>query len=236
MSTETQGQLGRLQKRSISLSSQLTTDSTVSDFIAYKARIVASNVEYCATYKRGLHDMVEANQLTPEELRAELVLVQRNETPIQAEASALKRQKRAIEADMEEVKDHRPNQDEAYASLLSSYVMKSSCHQRRSKFDQSAFKAAVIKYYDGADISKWREDDGVPVRDEYNMKVKNLDRRLWCPLTGWHPEERVKAAHLVPKSLQGPELSNLFGVGEAILSEPRNGEFSSPPVQLIERV
>lgn len=33
----------------------------------------------------------------------------------------------------------------------------------------------------------------------------------------------MKAAHLVPKSLQSDELSYLFGVGEIDLNDPRNG-------------
>lgn len=33
----------------------------------------------------------------------------------------------------------------------------------------------------------------------------------------------MKAAHIVPKSLQSEELSYLFGAGEVELSDPRNG-------------
>jgi hypothetical protein len=40
----------------------------------------------------------------------------------------------------------------------------------------------------------------------------------------WWDSKSVKAAHLVLKSLLGDELSYLFGVGEVILSNPRNGK------------
>ena len=49
----------------------------------------------------------------------------------------------------------------------------------------------------------------------------------YCHLLGsWLPEKFVKATYLVPKSLKSKEQSSFFGVGEAVLSDSRNGEQS----------
>jgi hypothetical protein len=45
----------------------------------------------------------------------------------------------------------------------------------------------------------------------------------YCHLCGWLPKNMIKAAHLVPKSLVGGELSYLFGEGEVVLMNLRNG-------------
>ncbi|KAJ5113262.1 hypothetical protein N7456_001796 [Penicillium angulare] len=45
----------------------------------------------------------------------------------------------------------------------------------------------------------------------------------YCHLTGFWDKGLVKAAHLVAKSLSTDEISDLFGVEQIVLSDPRNG-------------
>ncbi|KAM5445498.1 hypothetical protein MaudCBS49596_007482 [Microsporum audouinii] len=53
---------------------------------------------------------------------------------------------------------------------------------------------------------------------------KDLAEEDLVHLTGaWYTAKYVRAAHLGPKSLGGDELKHLFGVGEVVLEDPRNG-------------
>ena len=79
--------------------------------------------------------------------------------------------------------------------------MSATAKKRKRPFNQSQFRKEVDKYYGAAEI-----DGG------------------YCPLTGRWPSRDVNAAHLVPKSMASDELCDLFGVGELVLSNPRNGK------------
>ena len=77
--------------------------------------------------------------------------------------------------------------------------MSASAKQKRHNFNQGAFRKGVFEFY-----STTRDVDGT--KFEY------------CHLCGWLPEKMVN-----PKSLVGDELSYLFGEGEVVLMNPRNG-------------
>lgn len=51
------------------------------------------------------------------------------------------------------------------------------------------------------------------------------DEETWCHILGYGTARvlAVKAAHIVPKSLESAELSYLFGVGEMPTMVPQNG-------------
>jgi hypothetical protein len=89
--------------------------------------------------------------------------------------------------------------ERAYTDSIVPRVMGASAKQRKNHFRQDKFKSDLLKYY-GA------------------VKGIGSGKAAWCHLTGWWDSKFVKAAHLVPKSLSGDELSYLFGVGEVILS------------------
>ena len=64
----------------------------------------------------------------------------------------------------------------------------------------------------------------VELRYESVTKLDNSSR-CWCHVLGWFPPSEVEATHIVPKALDSPELSYLFGAaGEDTLSDPRNGK------------
>lgn len=122
-----------------------------------------------------------------------------------------------IEEDMEdEIKNLKREQGQdqgpdvsflemAYNDTLLTRVFWASAKQRNSKFDQKAFRNYVMDYY-GANYA-----DGA-----------------YCHLTGWHSTKVVKTAYLVSQGLDGDEVSYLFGVGELVLSDPRNGKKHLP--------
>ena len=79
--------------------------------------------------------------------------------------------------------------------------MAAAANQTKDKFDRSEFKERGVKYYDARAVNF-----------------------TYCSVTGWHDSSLVKAAHLVPKSLAGNEVADLFGSPETpVRTDPRNG-------------
>ena len=123
----------------------------------------------------------------------------------------LKRQKKAISDDIDEVMPQYSTIESAYCSILTTKIMSASGKQRKGRrFNQSEYSKAVLSFY-GA---------------ERRRSSGTIEK--YCHLTGWQNAALVKCAHLVPKSLESDELAYLFGVRETVLSEPRNGMFTSP--------
>lgn len=53
-----------------------------------------------------------------------------------------------------------------------------------------------------------------------------MPRKLaFCHVLGWLPSKEVRAAHLVPKSLDEISVAHLFGAGAVTIDDPRNSEF-----------
>lgn len=94
--------------------------------------------------------------------------------------------------------------ERAYRDTIITRVMKAEAKQEGKRFDQSAFKKEVNSYY--SVVSPY--DGGL----------------ILCHVLGMFIGKRcVKAAHLVPKSLDPEELAHLFGDEDAVISLPQNG-------------
>ncbi|KAL9106771.1 MAG: hypothetical protein Q9187_008520 [Circinaria calcarea] len=119
----------------------------------------------------------------------------------------LKRQKKIVKEDLEDEKPSHSKPEDAYACVIASKGMAPFGKQKKYKSNQSWFKSNAVQYYNASKVVDADEDP---------------QTLLYCHLSGWHPEKYVTAAHIVPKSLQSEESSYLFGVGEAVLSDPRN--------------
>ncbi|RMJ23805.1 hypothetical protein PHISP_05326 [Aspergillus sp. HF37] len=198
--------------------SNLSMNSKVSDFLEQKIRLHRASIDYIRDYSDGLRHAMSSNQLRKEDYEREMMDIDRQIEPVVEELKVLNGQRRTLELDLAEsyedsgkkLKRQRVSpepsvefMEQAYASTVVSRVMAAS-KQKSRRFDQSQFRKDVIKYLN-ADADP--EGSG----------------RVWCHLSGWLPKQRVKAAHLVPKCLRGDELTFLFGVGEVVLSDPRNG-------------
>jgi len=123
----------------------------------------------------------------------------------QEELIVHKRQKKVLADDMEEQLPRYNSMETAYANVLVNKVMSANGKQKKSKFERSKFRAAVDKHYDSQ-----MAENGVSLG--------------WCHALGrWFSHSSVKAAHLAARSLDGHDLSYLFGVGEAVLMDPANG-------------
>ncbi|OJJ50661.1 hypothetical protein ASPZODRAFT_162606 [Penicilliopsis zonata CBS 506.65] len=207
--------LNRHQQRAVSAASDLSRmsiDSATSDFFDAKVKAWESEVDYIRCIRDGLDEAKTAKLLSDSEFQKELEPFLEPFRTASSNLKVLKRQRQLLLEDLEEqveVKKHRshePGQDffeRAYAETIVPRVMAARAKQKHQPFDQSAFKKSVYSYYGIEELE---------------------DHSAWCHvLGGWYPCRSVKAAHLVPKSLTKEEVSHLFGAGEVVLSDPRNG-------------
>ncbi len=209
MASARQSTLSTIKQRAISYSSQISVAFNVSEFLESKILGLESTIEYVDSYKAGLVELYEGNKIEKRAYDEEIKEVDRQVREVEEQGVALKRQKKIIQEDLQEERPKYETMEQAYASVITAKVMAAS-RQKNSNFNQTAFKESVYAYYDAA------------IPPEKNPEIQ---RKVWCPISGWNPEDTMKAAHLVPKSLESTELSHLFGVGEAVLYDPRNGGF-----------
>jgi len=198
-----------LTKRSVSAMSQISIASSTNDFIDAKIESISADLAVNGKFKDYFKDGRKRNVFTDEEYDDAMRDLESEVTQQERELISLKRQKKTISDDIDEVLPQYSTVEAAYSSVLMAKIMSASSKQRKGKrFDQSAYSKAVLSFYGAVRHT----DDG------------SVEK--YCHLTGWLAEKQVKCAHLVPKSLESDELAYLFGVRETVLSEPRNGMFT----------
>lgn len=189
---------------------QLSTTSSTNDFINAKIESISADLAVDGKFKDYFESAKRRKVLTDEEYNDAVKELESEVNQKERELITLRRQKKIISDDLDEVLPQYSTIEGAYSSVLMAKIMSASGKQRKGKkFDQSAYSQAVLSFY-GA--------------------VRHTDSGLvekYCHLTGWQHEKQTKCAHLVPKSLESGELAYLFGVRETVLSEPRNGMFGS---------
>ncbi|EEQ32089.1 hypothetical protein McanCB56680_005637 [Microsporum canis] len=218
-----QNQQERLEKKysrvvgTASNASRSSIETSVSEFLERKIDALTAGLDYYEEYQNGLRSALNRKDLTEEDYRNELITLDKQYTPAIRELKIIKRQFRTIEADVEEEREvdlkrqkcaKDANLDfleRAYTATMVTRVMGASSLKSSSSFSQKEFRKGVIKYLGAKNDSEGTE-------------------RAWCHITGmWHDSDNIKAAHIVPKALRGDELKHLFGVGEVVLEDPRNG-------------
>ncbi|KFY68859.1 hypothetical protein V496_00742 [Pseudogymnoascus sp. VKM F-4515 (FW-2607)] len=196
-------------KRSVSATSafsSLSAISTTREFIEAKIESLAADISTADEVKNAMREATKRKVMTEDEFNDAVKSIDAESRERERELVAVKRQKKLITDDIEEILPRYETVGDAYAEVMITRIMAATGNKKKDKpFDQKAFARAVLAYY-GAK----RED--VPGTIE-----------KYCHLTGWSGEKLVKCAHIVPKSLESDELSYLFGAREAVLSDPRNG-------------
>jgi hypothetical protein len=192
--------------------SELSTTSSTCDFIDAKIECISLDLaikakfkdkEYFESAKKRKAFTDEGYDDAMRDLKSEVDHKER-------ELLILKRQKKAVSDDVDEVLPQYTTIEGAYSSVLRAKIMSASSKQGKGKpFDQHAFSKTVLSFY-GA---------------ERLTDARSVEK--FCHLTGWQPGNYVKCAHLVPKSLESEQLAYLFGVRDTVLSEARNGMFAS---------
>lgn len=218
MTLNTKNRLDQLRKRSLGqaeIVTKMKSSRSVSDFLEEKVKAFNCELEYIECAKAHLNEARDSGIVSAEEYVEALEPFLADSTQTARQKALILRQRKIIEDDLtEEVEANKRARrgepsieilERAYANTVVRKVMHATANQPKSKFNQSKFRKEVAKYYGVA------EDTG------------------YCHLTGYWESGVVKAAHLVPKSMKADELCDLFGVGELVLSDPRNGKFFQVP-------
>lgn len=223
MSQQRQTVLREQRQRNVSAASDasaVSMESSVSDFLEKKVHVLTSSADYCRDYHHGLAEARANKHLSRENYEKAARDIDEHYLPILRQLRELKRSRRVLEQDMEDAYETNPEErkranisrepdvaflERAYSSTMATRVMGASAKQKKRNFHQSAFRKDVVDYL-GAD------------KDPMGAG------RLYCHLTGWKSNAHVKAAHLVAKTLREDELAFLFGEGEGILTNPKNGK------------
>lgn len=204
------GELETSKRRTVSAASEISLASSTSEFVDRKIDDVTANLQYVELLRRFLTEAFHDGQLAESRYNEAMNDCLENIRPREQELVVLKRQKKIILEDLAEEAPQYTKMEDAYASIITNKVMGASGRlQRKKRFNQGKFRTNVMEYY------------GASKRNEEG------DKQEYCHLTGWILEGHVKAAHIVPISLYSDEVSYLFGVGDAVLSDPSNGKFSS---------
>jgi hypothetical protein len=190
------------QKSTMSL---LSMRSSVSDYLEEKFKECEYDLAASMTKLFALQQAVKQGTISQEEYceAAEPFFEYQNERF--NEKKHLSKHRRFLEANMsEEVELKKPRFDEpgvdfyerAYMNAIVPRVMGASAKQTKSNFDTQRFRNSVLQAYNAVDLE-----------NDIHMAYCHVSHR-------WYGKNRVKAAHLVPKSLSDPEIGYLFGVEE----------------------
>jgi hypothetical protein len=209
LSSSRRQNLDRIIKRKASASSQLSVASTANEWVDKKTVEVGQGIAYFNELQAGLMEAHKSGHLGDFPFREAVKAIETDRRPKQKEFLLLKRQNKIIIDDLTEEGPSVSTMEEAYTSLICKKVMAASAKvKKQKKYDQAGFKKRVLEHYNAV------------------RTLPSGSRQFWCHVMGWMPECVVKAAHLVPKSLESREVSHLFGVDDEVLSEARNGMFS----------
>lgn len=206
-----------LNGKSISITHHITKISEnigISDVLSQKIRLHKSSLGYIRDYQHGLRQILTEGTLQQDDYETEMKHLDESFLPVVEELHVLTKQSRTLELDVQQfyedtVPKRQPvpsveSMERVYASTVAPSVMSK---RRAWCFDNPNFRKDVIQCLN-ADADP--ESFG----------------RIWCHIIGgWVLTEYIQVAHLVPKCLRGEELTGLFGVGEVVLSNPRNGKF-----------
>lgn len=199
-----QEELRKIERRTASAVSAVSIQSSASDLLEEKILAISTEIEYTEIVRAGLKEALEARKIKEEEAQRLLSDVEDYEDSQTREFVTIKRQRKLIEDDIAE--DSTTSTEEAYATSMLHRVLGATAKTTKTKFDQSGFRKSVEEYY-GA------------------MEMRDGMKFAHCAVLGWVPSSQVKAAHLVPKSLESAEIAHLFGAGAIVLTAPKNGEF-----------
>ena len=214
--------LASLLKRKVSSMSQVSVTSSIADFIDAKTEALESEFMYSDTQRLYLTDALKDKTLTQgqfDDLAKDLPSQQHLDN-VQTELKVLKKHRKLVEDDLQEIEPEKMHLESAYISLMITRVEAATAKAPKmwSKVNRTDFRDLVFLKYAGR---------------RYNEEAEQEEH--FCCITGWYGaigEKKVspvRAAHIVPRSLSGEDLEYLFGVssgGSDIVSSAENGNLS----------
>ena len=196
-------------KRKASVASNLSSALSTDEFLDGKIETAIIDVEYVERLMKGLKEARDDGVLSEVTYREALHEANGYSAPKEQELVVLKRQKKIVKEDLEERLPLYATLEAAYADVIVNKTMAASSKAKKDKWDASSFKKEVLDFYSAG--------------RHVNSNPHQAYDEAYCPLTGWQASKTVKAAHIVSRALQSDELSYLFGVGEAVLTDTTNG-------------
>lgn len=207
------------QRRSVSTASKLSqisqtsVESTASDFLATKVAQLEDESHYIAEIKAGLDEANASMALENTEYRRQIEPLMNRLRSTTSTLRVIKRQRNMLEEDLNDTvaaekrrRRHDPPDEglleRAYRDTIVTRVMRADGKQQALDFNQKKFKDQVNKYYN----------------------VSTVPNKTYCHVLGLYVNKKdVKAAHIVPKSMDREELGHLFGDQDAVVTLPQNG-------------
>jgi hypothetical protein len=207
------------QRRSVSTASKLSqisqtsVESTASDFLATKVAQLEDESHYIAEIKAGLDEANASMALENTEYRHQIEPLMNRFRSTTSTLRVIKRQRNMLEEDLNDTvaaekrrRRHDPPDEglleRAYRDTIIARVMRADGKQRALDFNQKKFKDQVNEYYN----------------------VSTVPNKTFCHVLGLYVNKKdVKAAHIVPKSMDREELGHLFGDQDAVVTLPQNG-------------
>ena len=120
LSTESRQHLSELKVRKSSAASTVSASSDVSDFLDYKIKDAALDIDYTEKYKQGVVEACYNKKITKDELSAALKEIKKDGEKKKKEYVAIKRQRKLIQDDMEE--SRTKDLEKAYAAAMTNRV------------------------------------------------------------------------------------------------------------------
>jgi len=203
-----------LNKRKASAQSfilQLVAEEGVSvtQFVGAKIEETAAVVEYADELRLMSAQQYDEKRISKNQHEEIIAEIEKSSIPKEQELRILKRQKKTLQDEITEETGNPSLErlENAYASVLLRRVSASAAVQKKENFNSQKFRNSLLTYYDANEPA----DGG----------------RVWCVVMGWENPKHVKAAHIVPKVMEGDEVANMFGdKGNAGLRyDPKNGKF-----------
>lgn len=204
------------KQRSVSVASRLSEMSdelTISDILGMKFAAMESELEYIRCVRDGLNEARKTEKISHDTFQQEIQTFLESFRSSLSTIHVLKAQRPLIIEDIAEQVSAKRQRIEgpvdqsllehAYRDARISRVLGARAKQKGSKYDQSAFKKKVYAYY------------GINEHCRPGFG--------WCHVLGTVlPQNNIKAAHLVPKSMTSKDVCHLFGVSNGVLGDRRN--------------
>ncbi|KAJ9286803.1 hypothetical protein DTO021C3_5535 [Paecilomyces variotii] len=201
--------------RRVSAASTISATSSISQFVDQRAQVLEAEIDLIKAYRSGLSNLKATNKIDIGEYDKTFREIESRKRRLDHESLLLKRQRKALEEDIDDeisarIGASREELDRimeiAYSSLVTDRVMSASklkLQRQGPKHNQSKYRERVIRY----------------------LQAQPHESVVWCHILGRAlPRSSVKAAHIVPKSLESEQLSYFFGASELRVSmDKRNG-------------
>ncbi|KAI1831808.1 hypothetical protein DTO027I6_7223 [Penicillium roqueforti] len=191
----------------------MSDELTISDILGMKFAAMESELEYIRCVRDGLNEARKTEKISHDTFQQEIQTFLESFRSSLSTIHVLKAQRPLIIEDIAEQVSAKRQRIEgpvdqsllehAYRDARISRVLGARAKQKGSKYDQSAFKKKVYAYY------------GINEHCRPGFG--------WCHVLGTVlPQNNIKAAHLVPKSMTSKDVCHLFGVSNGVLGDRRN--------------